>query len=173
MSHARRQPPCGTHVSEMSALLVEDAADKGGVIHFPERLLVLAESLLQLVKLAGGRDGAEEVLRAQGSEARDPASSYAFGGALPSRSWLWDRRIRTAPRAWAPAPDAAMVAPDHRLHLPRLPGVAVPSRALLTAHSPTLLSRESHPRLHRDGPWVVLVTRWEADGRPDAFGPDG
>lgn len=159
--------------SEMSALLVEDAADEGGVIHLSERLLVLAGSLLQLVKLAGGRDGAEEVLCAQGPGARDPASSYAFGGALPSRSWLWDRRIRTVPRVWAPAPDAAMVAPDHRLYLPRLPGVAVPSRALLTAHSLALLSRESHLRFHRDGPWVVLVTLWEAEGRPDAFGPDG
>lgn len=58
--------------SEMSALLVEDAADEGGVIHLSERLLVLAESLLQLVKLAGGRDGAEGVLRAQGPRGQGP-----------------------------------------------------------------------------------------------------
>ena len=83
-------PLVGHVVSEMSALVVEDAADEGGVIHLSERLLVLAESLLQLVELAGGRDGAEEVLRAQGPAARAPASSYAFGGALPSGSWLWD-----------------------------------------------------------------------------------
>ncbi|GAA3299088.1 hypothetical protein GCM10020295_36370 [Streptomyces cinereospinus] len=68
------------------------------------------------------------------------------------------RRIRTvryeAENVGA-RPGVAMVAADHRLYLPRLPGVAVPSRALLTAYSPTLLSQEPRPGLH----WVVPVLR--------------
>lgn len=40
---------------------------------------------------------------------------------------------------------AAMVVADHRLYRLRLPGVPVPSRALPTACSPTLLSRKSRP----------------------------
>ncbi|MFI6937381.1 hypothetical protein [Streptomyces sp. NPDC050287] len=50
-----------------------------------EHLLVLAESLLQLVELAGGRDGAEESLRAQGFEARDVVAA-ALDSAHPDRA---------------------------------------------------------------------------------------
>ncbi|MYT13626.1 MULTISPECIES: hypothetical protein [unclassified Streptomyces] len=56
-----------------------------------EHLLVLAESLLQLVELAGGRDGAEEALRAQGIEARD-AVAAALDSAHPDRSGLDELR---------------------------------------------------------------------------------
>lgn len=56
-----------------------------------EHLLVLAESLLQLVELAGGRDGAEEALRAQGFEARD-AVAAALDSAHPDRSGLDELR---------------------------------------------------------------------------------
>jgi hypothetical protein len=52
-----------------------------------EHLLLLAENLLQLVELAGGGDGAEEVLRAQGSEARD-AVAAALDSAHPDRAGL-------------------------------------------------------------------------------------
>ncbi|MEV6589909.1 hypothetical protein [Streptomyces acidicola] len=52
-----------------------------------EHLLVLAESLLQLVELAGGGGGAEEVLCAQGSEARD-AVAAALDSAHPDRTGL-------------------------------------------------------------------------------------
>ncbi|PZG95834.1 hypothetical protein C1I97_26905 [Streptomyces sp. NTH33] len=56
-----------------------------------EHLLVLAESLLQLVELAGGRDGAEEVLRAQGGEARD-AVVAALESTHPDRAGLEELR---------------------------------------------------------------------------------
>ncbi|MHA5050335.1 hypothetical protein [Streptomyces sp. SD15] len=56
-----------------------------------EHLLVLAESLLQLVELVGGRDGAEEALRAQGFEARD-AIAAALDSAHPDRSGLAELR---------------------------------------------------------------------------------
>lgn len=56
-----------------------------------EHLLVLAESLLQLVELAGGRDGAEEALRAQGPEARD-AVAAALDSAHPDRAGLEELR---------------------------------------------------------------------------------
>lgn len=56
-----------------------------------EHLLVLAESLLQLVELAGGGDGAEEALRAQGSEARD-AVAVALDSAHPDRAGLEELR---------------------------------------------------------------------------------
>ncbi|GAB2956359.1 hypothetical protein GCM10023080_014460 [Streptomyces pseudoechinosporeus] len=62
-----------------------------------EHLLVLAESLLQLVELAGGRDGAEEALRAQGFEARD-AIAAALDSAHPDRAGLEELR-RLAARA--------------------------------------------------------------------------
>ncbi|MFI7141987.1 hypothetical protein ACIBQ5_31035 [Streptomyces massasporeus] len=52
-----------------------------------EHLLLLAENLLQLVELAGGGDGAEEVLRAQGSEVRD-AVAAALDSAHPDRAGL-------------------------------------------------------------------------------------
>ncbi|MEU8649366.1 hypothetical protein [Streptomyces sp. NPDC048737] len=56
-----------------------------------ESLLVLAESLLQLVELAGGGDGAEETLRAQGPQARD-AVAAALDSAHPDRSGLDELR---------------------------------------------------------------------------------
>ncbi|MFF6980328.1 hypothetical protein ACFZAV_22090 [Streptomyces sp. NPDC008343] len=62
-----------------------------------EHLLVLAESLLQLVELVGGGDGAEEALRAQGPEARD-AVAAALDSAHPDRAGLEELR-RLAARA--------------------------------------------------------------------------
>jgi hypothetical protein len=56
-----------------------------------EQLLVLAESLLQLVELAGGGDGAEEMLRAQGPQARD-AVAAALDSAHPDRAGLDELR---------------------------------------------------------------------------------
>ncbi|MFI8305375.1 hypothetical protein ACIF80_18395 [Streptomyces sp. NPDC085927] len=56
-----------------------------------EYLLVLAESLLQLVELAGGRDGAEEALRTQGSQARE-AVAAALDSAHPDRAGLEELR---------------------------------------------------------------------------------
>lgn len=56
-----------------------------------EHLLVLAESLLQLVELAGGGDGAEEALRAQGSEVRE-AIAAAMDSAHPDRAGLEELR---------------------------------------------------------------------------------
>jgi hypothetical protein len=52
-----------------------------------EHLLLIAENLLQLVELAGGGDGAEEVLRAQGRDARD-AVAAALDSAHPDRAGL-------------------------------------------------------------------------------------
>ncbi|MFE1783475.1 hypothetical protein ACFW9F_12995 [Streptomyces sp. NPDC059506] len=52
-----------------------------------EHLMVLAEGLLQLVELAGGGEGAEEMLRAQGPEARD-AVAVVLESAHPDRSGL-------------------------------------------------------------------------------------
>ncbi|WP_405652676.1 hypothetical protein [Streptomyces sp. NBC_00019] len=63
-----------------------------------EHLLVLAESLLQLVELAGGSGGAEEALRAQGSEARN-AVAAALDSAHPDRAGLEELR-HLAARAW-------------------------------------------------------------------------
>ncbi|PWE11241.1 hypothetical protein DD630_17815 [Streptomyces sp. BSE7F] len=56
-----------------------------------EQLLVLAENLLQLVELAGGGDGAEEMLRAQGPQARD-AVAAALDSAHPDRAGLDELR---------------------------------------------------------------------------------
>ncbi|XUL88987.1 hypothetical protein ACQ86D_22045 [Streptomyces galilaeus] len=63
-----------------------------------EHLLVLGESLLQLVELAGGSGGAEEALRAQGPEARE-AVAAALDSAHPDRAGL-DELRRLAARAW-------------------------------------------------------------------------
>jgi hypothetical protein len=52
-----------------------------------EHLLLIAENLLQLVELAGGGDGAEEVLRAQGNEVRD-AVAAALESGHPDRAGL-------------------------------------------------------------------------------------
>lgn len=67
-----------------------------------EYLLVLAESLLQLVELAGGRDGAEEALRAQGSEARE-AVAAALDSAHPDRAGLDELRQLAARALRTPA----------------------------------------------------------------------
>ncbi|MFF4034538.1 hypothetical protein ACFYZ2_33185 [Streptomyces sviceus] len=66
-----------------------------------EHLLVLAESLLQLVELAGGSGGAEEALRAQGPEARD-AVAAALDSAHPDRAGLEELR-HLAARTWRPS----------------------------------------------------------------------
>ncbi|MFD3844002.1 hypothetical protein ACFWWC_48745 [Streptomyces sp. NPDC058642] len=67
-----------------------------------EHLLVLAESLLQLVELAGGSGGAEAALRAQGSEARD-AVAAALASAHPDRAGLEELQ-HLAARAWHTSP---------------------------------------------------------------------
>ncbi|MFI1294145.1 hypothetical protein ACH4VM_38095 [Streptomyces sp. NPDC020792] len=73
-----------TSLVHRELLSLEDMTDA-------EHLLVLAESLLQLMELAGGRDGAEEVLRAQGSEARD-AVAAALESMHPDRAGLEELR---------------------------------------------------------------------------------
>ncbi|MGW5674849.1 hypothetical protein ACWEV4_07155 [Streptomyces sp. NPDC003860] len=67
-----------------------------------EHLLLLAENLLQLVELAGGGDGAEEVLRAQGSEVRD-AVAAALDSAHPARAGLAELRQLSARALRTPA----------------------------------------------------------------------
>ncbi|MGW4201406.1 hypothetical protein ACWEHL_10490, partial [Streptomyces sp. NPDC004726] len=62
-----------------------------------EHLLVLAESLLQLVELTGGRDGAEEALSAQGPQAGE-AVAAALASTHPDRAGLEELR-RLASRA--------------------------------------------------------------------------
>ncbi|MFD4256481.1 hypothetical protein ACFWR9_02330 [Streptomyces sp. NPDC058534] len=62
---------------------------------------MLAESLLQLVELAGGRDGAEEALRAQGIEARD-AIAAALDSTHPDRPGLDELRWLAARALGAP-----------------------------------------------------------------------
>ncbi|MGW8062309.1 hypothetical protein ACVV2G_08535 [Streptomyces ziwulingensis] len=56
-----------------------------------ESLLVLAESLLQFVELAGDGAGAEEMLRAQDSQAGD-AVAAALDSAHPDRAGLDELR---------------------------------------------------------------------------------
>jgi hypothetical protein len=56
-----------------------------------EHLLLLAENLLQLVELAGGGEGAEEALRAQGPQARD-AVAAALDSTHPDRAGLEELR---------------------------------------------------------------------------------
>jgi hypothetical protein len=68
-----------------------------------EHLLLLAENLLQLVELAGGGDGAEEALRAQGPEARD-AVAAALDSAHPDRAGLEALRQTAARALRTPAP---------------------------------------------------------------------
>jgi hypothetical protein len=67
-----------------------------------ERLLVLAESLLQLMELAGGEDGAADALRAQGPEARD-AVAAALDSAHPDRAGLEELRQLAARTLRTPA----------------------------------------------------------------------
>ncbi|WP_327722123.1 hypothetical protein OG381_47095 [Streptomyces sp. NBC_00490] len=67
-----------------------------------EHLLMLAESLLQLVELSGGSGSAEEALRAQGPEARD-AVAAALASAHPDRPGLEELRHLGA-RAWRTSP---------------------------------------------------------------------
>ncbi|MFF3938269.1 hypothetical protein [Streptomyces phaeofaciens] len=82
-------------------LCPEDMADA-------EDLLVLAESLFQLVELAGGSGGAEEALRAQGSEVRE-AVAAALDSAHPDRAGLEELR-RLAARAPGVRPSFVTVA---------------------------------------------------------------
>jgi len=56
-----------------------------------EHLRVLAESLLQLVEPAGGREGAKEAPHAQGPEVRD-AVAAALESAHPDRAGLEELR---------------------------------------------------------------------------------
>ncbi|MEU6373324.1 hypothetical protein [Streptomyces sp. NPDC046909] len=67
-----------------------------------EHLLVLAESLLQFVELAGGGDGAAEALRAQGPEIRD-AVAAALDSAHPDRAGLEELRQLAARALRTPA----------------------------------------------------------------------
>lgn len=67
-----------------------------------EHLLLLAENLLQLVELAGGGDGAEEALRAQGPEVRD-AVAAALDSAHPDRAGLEELRQLAARALRTPA----------------------------------------------------------------------
>ncbi|MDQ1017399.1 hypothetical protein [Streptomyces afghaniensis] len=69
-----------TALAHHELLFPEDMTDA-------EHLLLIAENLLQLVELAGGGDGAEEVLRAQGRDARD-AVAAALDSAHPDRAGL-------------------------------------------------------------------------------------
>ncbi|MGW5973714.1 hypothetical protein [Streptomyces sp. NPDC055186] len=77
---SRLAPPALNTLAQRELLSPEDMTDA-------EHLLVLAESLLQLVELAGGRDGAEEALRAQGPEAGE-AVAAALASAHPDRAGL-------------------------------------------------------------------------------------
>ncbi|WP_327728479.1 hypothetical protein OG250_19130 [Streptomyces sp. NBC_00487] len=77
-------PPALNALAHRELLSPEDMTDA-------EQLLVLAESLLQLVELAGGGDGAEEMLRAQGPQARD-AVAAALDSAHPDRAGLDELR---------------------------------------------------------------------------------
>jgi hypothetical protein len=67
-----------------------------------EHLLMLAENLLQLVELAGGGDGAEEALRAQGPKVRD-AVAAALDSAHPDRAGLEELRQLAARALRTPA----------------------------------------------------------------------
>ncbi|KUL45132.1 hypothetical protein ADL12_04290 [Streptomyces regalis] len=67
-----------------------------------EHLLVLAESLLQFVELAGGGDGAVDALRGQGPEARD-AVAAALDSAHPDRAGLEELRQLAARALRTPA----------------------------------------------------------------------
>lgn len=105
---ARLAPLALSELARRQLLSPEDMTDA-------EHLLVLAESLLQLVEVAGGRDGAEEVLRAQGIEARD-AVAAALDSAHPDRSGL-DELRQLAARALG-TPGARL----GRARKPRRPG---------------------------------------------------
>ncbi|MDX2679423.1 hypothetical protein [Streptomyces soliscabiei] len=82
--HTQLAPLALNALAHRELLSSEDMTDA-------ELLLVLAESLLQLVELAGGGDGAEETLRAQGSQARD-AVAAAWDSAHPDRAGLDELR---------------------------------------------------------------------------------
>lgn len=69
-----------TALAHQELLSPEDMTDA-------EHLLLLAENLLQLVELAGGRDGAEEALRAQGPEVGE-AVAAALASAHPDQVGL-------------------------------------------------------------------------------------
>ncbi|MFJ9540847.1 hypothetical protein ACIRPX_26745 [Streptomyces sp. NPDC101225] len=81
---AQLAPLALNELAHRESLSPEDMTDA-------EHLLVLAESLLQLVELAGGGDGAEEMLRAQGPQARD-AVAAALDSAHPDRAGLDELR---------------------------------------------------------------------------------
>ncbi|GHI04820.1 hypothetical protein AQI88_36505 [Streptomyces cellostaticus] len=88
---ARLAPLALSVLAHRELLSPEDMTDA-------EHLLVLAESLLQLVELAGGEDGAVDALRAQGPEARH-AVAAVLDSAHPDRAGLEELR-QLAARAW-------------------------------------------------------------------------
>jgi hypothetical protein len=92
---ARLAPLALSALAHRELLSPEDMTDA-------EHLLVLAESLLQLVELAGGRDGAEEALRAQGPEVWD-AVAVALDSAHPDRAGLEELRRLAAGASRTPA----------------------------------------------------------------------
>ncbi|MFI7498947.1 hypothetical protein ACIBVL_10575 [Streptomyces sp. NPDC049687] len=98
---ARLAPLALNSLAHQGLLSPEDMTDA-------EHLLVLAESLLQLVELAGGGYGAGEALRAQGPEVMD-AVAAALDSAHPDRAGLEElRRLAArAPRSRAALPGRA------------------------------------------------------------------
>lgn len=89
---AQLAPLALTALAHQERLSPEDMTDA-------EHLLLIAENLLQLVELAGGRGGAQEVLCAQGPEVRE-AIAAALDSAHPDRSGL-DELSQLAARAQA------------------------------------------------------------------------
>lgn len=78
-----------------------------------EHLLLLAENLLQFVELAGGGDGAEEALCAQGPEVRD-AVAAALDSAHPDRAGLEGLRQLASRALRTPAARVGRARPSRR-----------------------------------------------------------